>query len=376
VAVIGEPELRAVAETAHTEPTQPIERIKARVRFALPPDATVAVVTDGRANLLRLEGRKTWALPRDKHGLYAGPYPGTDADAVAQVEAVRTDGAQFLLIPGHALWWLDYYEGLRRHLVSSYRIVLRDESCLIFALHREGDSGSEPLASDGLPIPPPELRALTIGNYWSHAFLDGGTRVADAIAGVLERSSLQMSDFESVLDFGCGCGRVLRRWKDVPLELLAGADYNPYMVSWCRQALPFARFQRAIPEQPLDHDRETFDFIYAFSVFTHLDRPAHDFWIEELQRLLRPGGFMYLTFRGELYANILDSDERARFDAGEMVVKEASWSGSNACLAHHPESFVRNGLAPELSLEEFVPADDKERGGDQVALDGALFRKL
>jgi len=43
-----------------------------------------------------------------------------------------------------------------------------------------------------------------------------------------------------VLDFGCGCGRVLRHWSGVHGTGVYGCDINPKMVDWCNEHLPFA----------------------------------------------------------------------------------------------------------------------------------------
>ena len=151
----------------NAEPGQTlVERIRELVPFVLPPVARIAVITDGKNGLLHLQGRATWPLPKDKDGIYTGPYPENDGEAIAQVERARSEGAQFLLIPRTAFWWLDYYEGFRRHLAGSYRVAFRDEqTCMIIALHHETDPPDAGGAPDGLPLPPPELMAMTTGTY-------------------------------------------------------------------------------------------------------------------------------------------------------------------------------------------------------------------
>jgi hypothetical protein len=50
------------------------------------------------------------------------------------LEAQRERGADFLLFPRTALWWLDHYGGLRQHLERHYRVLSSDENCRIFDL--------------------------------------------------------------------------------------------------------------------------------------------------------------------------------------------------------------------------------------------------
>jgi SAM-dependent methyltransferase len=352
----------------------PVEQVRQTVRFVLPPSARVAVVTDRRPGYLVLDGRVTWAIPRDQRGQYAGPYPKSDGDAIAQIESVRAEGAQFLLIPGSALWWLDYYEGLRRHLASSYRVVFRDEVCVIIALHRDIDPKGEEGAPDGLALPSPETMAMATDSFWARSFLETGEAASGTIKRILASNELDIASFDAVLDFGCGCGRLMRYWKDVSGPRFFGVDYNPYLVEWCRHHLPFASFERVLPLEPIPHPDEAFDFIYTYSVFTHFDLEAERFWIGELERVLRPGGFLYLTLRGDRYADVLTPEQRRRYDAGEMVVQAEHVSGSNACLAHHPQPYVRKELAPELEVVQIVPSDGVDPEADAY-LDVVLYRK-
>jgi SAM-dependent methyltransferase len=244
---------------------------------------------------------------------------------------------------------------------------------MMIALHNDVDPPDREPA-DGLPLPPPEMMAMTTSSFSARTFWDSGKVTLHWIRQTLFANKLQFASFESILDFGCGCGRVMRHLNGLLHPRLHGVDYNPYMVAWCRRNLVFADFERVRPSEPLPHDDEAFDFIYAYSVFTHLDQETHDFWAQELQRVLRPGGFLYLTLRGERYADVLSPEQRERFDSGEMVVLEPGVSGSNACLTHHPESYVRERLAPELSLVDYVPSDEAGEGGDPW-LDIALFSK-
>jgi GT2 family glycosyltransferase len=110
------------------------ERVRAIVRGALPQGATVGVVSRGDDELLRLDGLQAWHFPQIEDGSYAGYYPADGAEAVLQVERLRARGANFLLFPRTAFWWLDHYNGLRWHLEHKYELVSGDDSCVVFAL--------------------------------------------------------------------------------------------------------------------------------------------------------------------------------------------------------------------------------------------------
>ena len=119
-----------------------ITRIREIVRTKLPANVTVAVVNKGDVELLTLDGRPAMHFPCNADGSYSGHYPATAADAIAQLEAVRADGARHLIFPATSLWWLDFYGDFRAHLEAHYRQIVNEEDvCAIYSLdERRGAS--------------------------------------------------------------------------------------------------------------------------------------------------------------------------------------------------------------------------------------------
>jgi SAM-dependent methyltransferase len=221
-----------------------------------------------------------------------------------------------------------------------------------------------------LPLPPPELLRVVMHRDLPRAYWVLGALGADCIRTLLWRHGEDMADFESVLDFGCGCGRVMRHWKWLRRTELHGTDYNPYLVHWCEENLPFARYGVNGLAPPLPYEDGKFAFVYAISVFTHLDEVRAQAWMAELARVLRPGGLLYVTTHGEKRAGALAAGERERFAAGEAVVVEAGRAGTNACAAYHPERYVRERLSKPLEVLDFLPD-----GAEDVDQDAYLLRK-
>lgn len=221
------------------------------------------------------------------------------------------------------------------------------------------------------PIPPGDLIHLVAGHRSAQSFLNGGRTASEAIRETLEKNGIEIEQFGHILDFGCGVGRIMRHWSAMRGPAWHGTDYNPKLVEWCRSKLKFAEFVVNPLSGRLPYEPETFDFIYAFSVFTHLEEPLQFHWIGELSRVLRPGGYLYFTTHGEYYFSMLSSDEQSQFRTGQLVVRGAGQSGSNICGTFHSAGYVQEKMARSLAVVDFIPSGAK---GDSMH-DVHLLRK-
>src|SRR4051812_20057873 len=154
--------------------------------------------------------------------------------------------------------------------------------------------------NEGPALPPRRLMvrvAMTADADW---FLRSGRAAYDAIAAYVP-----LDDVQSVLDFGCGCGRVTR-WFEGFEGAVAGSDVSRPAIEWCRGNLGFASFEVNGLAPPLAFDDASFDVVYALSVFTHLTEELQLAWRDEVRRVLRPGGLFLLTTHGRSYVPRLE----------------------------------------------------------------------
>jgi SAM-dependent methyltransferase len=207
--------------------------------------------------------------------------------------------------------------------------------------------------SDGLPVPPASLRILVAASPDIAWFIDSGRRGADSIRGILDRHAIPLNPSTPLLDFGCGCGRVTRHFAALG-HAVHGTDLNPRLVDWCRDHLPFGRFELNALGPPLPFDAERFAVVYALSVFTHLPESLQIAWMYELRRVLRPGGHLIFTTHGERYVGELAQDDRSSFEAGQLVIKRDDRPGSNVCGAYHPKAYVRDHLSRGFVVVDFA----------------------
>jgi hypothetical protein len=120
-----------------------VRRVRDDVESAVPAGADVLVVSKGDNALLRLGNRLGGHFPQAPGGGYPGYNPADAADAIAQLEALRRRGAEYLVLPNTAFWWLEHYAEFRRHLDSRCWAVRQGEDCVIYRLE------PVPGASDG-----------------------------------------------------------------------------------------------------------------------------------------------------------------------------------------------------------------------------------
>jgi ubiquinone/menaquinone biosynthesis C-methylase UbiE len=136
-------------------------------------------------------------------------------------------------------------------------------------------------------------------------------RIGDLTADIITAHAgfLAGREAPAMLDFGCGLGRVMAPLQArFPRARFTGFDIDPDMLRWLRLLYPgqtadLISSTCAVPDN-------AFDFIYAISVFTHLDRQT-GYWLGEIARLLAPGGRALLTFHDDsLFAEKYPAAER------------------------------------------------------------------
>jgi O-methyltransferase len=217
----------------------------------------------------------------------------------------------------------------------------------------------EPLALEEFaqPLPPPHLRALVSGTEDPEVFTELGRRGFESIHDLLVANRVRIPDLGSILDFGCGVGRVLRYWRKWPALRVQGTDINPLLIDWCKENLSFAKFGVNTLAPTLDLPNQSYGLVYALSVFTHLPVESQVPWWRELLRVLKPGGYLYVTLHGLKCLSYLDQEGRTAFLNGDLVVRGSEAEGTNICAAFHPPSYVRESFAKPfgLSLIHFSP---------------------
>jgi SAM-dependent methyltransferase len=169
----------------------------------------------------------------------------------------------------------------------------------------------------------------------------------DNPTGRLIFDNIPVENYESIFDFGCGCGRIARQLiqqRERPRYYM-GIDIHRGMIDWCRKNLTAHAPEFAFLHQdvfnpglnpgegkPLTSafpvDSQKFSLSVAWSVFTHLLEPQVDFYLSEVARILRADGLFLSTwflfdkkyfpmmqeFQNALFINTIDPTNATIFD--------------------------------------------------------------
>ena len=155
------------------------------------------------------------------------------------------------------------------------------------------------------PAAPARLRKRVHGDEDLQTFEAVGRMVAANVFGQLMRVGPYGDDFR-ILDFGVGCGRVIRPLHELCLNTYLmdgklhwfGSDIDAEAIAWCRWAARVASIGTFVVNShmpPLPFDDQYFDFVYSVSIFTHLPEDMQFAWLSELRRVMRIGSFAVLT---------------------------------------------------------------------------------
>jgi SAM-dependent methyltransferase len=112
------------------------------------------------------------------------------------------------------------------------------------------------------------------------------------------RRTLLKDKYDSILDFGCGFGRVLRFLKAYyPESHITLSELFPEYVEFCSKTFDLDSFQSITNFSALPTDKK-YDLIWSGSVFTHLPSNKFDELLKYFEDSLSVGGVMVFTTHG------------------------------------------------------------------------------
>jgi ubiquinone/menaquinone biosynthesis C-methylase UbiE len=167
-------------------------------------------------------------------------------------------------------------------------------------------------------IPPAVLRYRVHGDVDLNRFVNVGRQCSNDLISQLSLIGKTPNDFARILDWGCGCCRVLRHlMATTQNKEFFGCDINEDLVKWSTRNVKNADFKLIGFKPPTPYQNGYFNFIYGISVMTHLDEEYQFLWLEELQRISAPGAIIMLTVHGNhTYSSLSDSEKKQLLEKG------------------------------------------------------------
>jgi len=197
------------------------------------------------------------------------------------------------------------------------------------------------MARDLIPIPDPEDRE----GYFADSHI---TYWLSGLADLLKMDQRLKLEAKAVLDFGGASGRVARHVVNVhPNTKLVVADLNVNHVNFINAQFPNHALGLKISSLPhLPLADESLDLVYGHSVFTHID--VYEItWLKELERVLRPGGYLYVSVHNEdtwkvLPRTYLFGNLRNNPDFKAVFIKSQPMPGDRLVFAYNKDSLDYN----------------------------------
>jgi SAM-dependent methyltransferase len=150
-----------------------------------------------------------------------------------------------------------------------------------------------------IPTPPPELTYRVTHTRDGRGFKAWGLKCYGDLLELIRRHR-DPAQIRRLLDWGCGCGRLTAHFlADFRAAEVCGCDVDAEAVAWCNAHLAAGRFRAIDPFPPTPYAEASFDLVIGYSIFTHLTRDVQTAWLQELRRLLAPGGLAVVTVHGE-----------------------------------------------------------------------------
>jgi SAM-dependent methyltransferase len=222
---------------------------------------------------------------------------------------------------------------------------------------------------DGFSSPDPELIFLIIGLRWSSVYWNSGKEIFEGMQKILERNKINLDSSFSILDFGCGCGRIIRHFYSYSKNNnYFGSDLNPELIKWCGENLTFGNFSVNDLAPPLKYLNEMFNLIYARSVFTHIGPDLQKEWMKEFNRILKTGGSFYFTTHGESTFTNLTKKEQVELVRNGILTVNQNVEGDNKCTVYQTRKFVEENLLDGFELLEFITGISRTNSPQDIYL--------
>ena len=212
--------------------------------------------------------------------------------------------------------------------------------------------------SDVFEFPNSDIQMIT-NSMKGEATALSAIEIYSALTKVLRQQELKSDP--KILDYGCGWGRITRLFPTLTSDQnVYGVDVDSRLISSANECASTMEFREIESMGELPFDPESFDLIFANSVFSHLSEKSAMSTLAELVRVLSPNGMLIvsvleLSEMEKFYSNLKQREWIEKIlgtqeDATKMLIENNFvWGDTkrwdNYGIAIMNDSWLKNHLA-------------------------------
>jgi SAM-dependent methyltransferase len=237
-------------------------------------------------------------------------------------------------------------QSIQHFLRETHLLPLVERFRYFYKVLRFQKSNQEFIAKHpGFVLPPKHLAFDAYSAPHWEFYYNSGIEAARYFANLLNEHGYADEPVR-ILEWGCGPGRIVRHLPDLLGEHaeVVGSDYNPESVAWAQKSIANVRFVKNDLHPPLAFTSGTFDFAYAFSVFTHLSEESCLKWIGEIRRVLKENGLFFFTTHGDRSSQFLLPHEQRAYAQEGFYNRGKVREGTKMFMSLHSPDYVRSTL--------------------------------
>lgn len=201
-----------------------------------------------------------------------------------------------------------------------------------------------------------------------HVFVRQGTNMARTIHEAIETYTGKPITDQRILDFGCGVGRVAMPLYHFFRKPDVCVDVDPKAIRYLRPQIPDVACRVTKFDPPLPFRDRAFDVVFSVSIWTHLNAESAEAWLTEITRILRPGGYAFLTTSSYTMLQLRRShfvtanlgwdkvtDDMLR-EQGFIFLETPSAPGTGTYgLASHDPEYIRREWSRHMDVVDILP---------------------
>jgi trans-aconitate methyltransferase len=220
---------------------------------------------------------------------------------------------------------------------------------------------------------PPDTLLYETGKLDYATYFQSGQEAAAEIESLCKLFSI--SPIQSILDWGCGVGRVTRHLPTYfPNANIVGADSNPDCIQWLQNNIPAIQWLQSNAADRGETLTESYNLIIALSVLTHLPANEQTNWLKKLHNLLHPEGLVWLSTHGKAYLHQLTHQQKKQLSEQGIITLGADKKGNRQMRTYHTYPGMKLLFGRDWEIVMFY--DGQKFPGILGGQDAWLLKKL